>query len=123
MISNYCPYFCIYLAWHPNFSDGKQFAEHIFKYIYGNPEYPLVNDISIPVQFRSQPIDSIIEQPKQISFEKSLNSATFVLVDDQMVMSDSWQSYVESEKFRGRWSTQRDKITKCPLFPNPLSTN
>ncbi len=30
---------------------------------------------------------------------------------------------VESEKFRGRWGTQRDKITKCPLFPNPLSTN
>ncbi|MGL5833951.1 MAG: TIR domain-containing protein [Waterburya sp.] len=95
MIDNYCSYFCIYIVWHPQSLDGKHLAEHIFKYIYGDPEYPLVNDISIPVQFRSQPLDTKIEQPKPISFENSLNSATFVLIDAHMVMSDSWQSYIE----------------------------
>ena len=95
MVNNYCPYFCIYIVWHPKSSDGKQLAEHLFKYIYGDPEYPLVNDISIPVQFRSQSFNTKIEQPKTIDFDNSLNSATFVLVDDQMVISDSWQCYIE----------------------------
>ncbi|MEL6438421.1 MAG: hypothetical protein AAFQ80_04050 [Cyanobacteria bacterium J06621_8] len=95
MLNNYRQYFCIYLAWHPQSSDSQKLAEHIFKYIYGDPEYPLVNDIRIPVKLRSQSANSQTESPKAIELNNSLNSAAFVFVDAHMVMSDSWQFYVE----------------------------
>lgn len=49
MTNNYSPYFCIYLAWHPKSSDAKQLGEYIFKYICGDPESALVNDVYIPI--------------------------------------------------------------------------
>ena len=118
MPNNYRSYFCIYLAWHPESLDGKQIAEQIFKYIYGDPEYPLISDISIPIQFRSQLLNTEVNKPKPIEFSNSLNSATFVLIDDHMVMSDSWQLYVEQ-----LWTEAEKLLPHHRVYPVALTPN
>ena len=118
MINIYCPYFCIYLAWHPKSSKGNQLAEYVFKSIYGDPEYPLVDDIRIPIQFRSQSLDTEDGRLKPIDLENTQNSATFVLVDDHMVLSDRWQSYVEK-----LWQNAQRKATHHRVYPVAITPN
>ncbi len=96
MTTQYHPYFRIYLIWHPQFPTGQHLSEYLFQHICADPEHPLLRGLGIPIHFRSAPFPPETDSPKRINLKDSLNSATFVLIDDHMVMSDSWQQYIES---------------------------
>ncbi len=95
MTTIHCSYFRVYLAWHPQSSHGQQLAELIFRHICGEPDDFLRRGLGIPVYFRSAPFEVGSDTPKPINLKDSLNSATFVFVDDYMVINEGWQHYIE----------------------------
>lgn len=92
---NYLPYFRIYIVWHQQFSNGQQFAKYLFSNICGNPEHPFLLGPGIPVHFRSVPFTKETTLPQPINIKECLNSAIFVFVDNNMVVCDKWQTYIE----------------------------
>lgn len=96
MTIQYLPYFRVYLVWHPQSHSGQELAEYIFKHICADPDHPLLRGIGIPIRFRSAPFSPEIKTPRPIVLEDCFSSATFVLIDDPMVIDESWQHYVES---------------------------
>ncbi|CCI31460.1 hypothetical protein MiYa_01602 [Microcystis aeruginosa NIES-2519] len=96
MTTQYRPYFRIYLAWHPDSPRGEELAKYLFQHICADPEHPLLRGLGIPMYFRSVPFQADTNIPRPIILNDSLNSATFVLVDDEMVVDENWQNYIES---------------------------
>jgi len=92
---NYLPYFRIYIVWHQQFSNGQQFAKYLFSNICGDPEHPFLLGPGIPVHFRSVPFTKETTLPQPINIKECLNSAIFVFVDNNMVVCDKWQTYIE----------------------------
>ena len=115
MTTNYRSYFRVYLVWHPNCSDGQQLAEHLFRHLCGDPAHPLLRGQGIPVHFRSTPFKAGTETPRPINLKDSLNSAIFVLVDDHMVISKSWQDYVEQLWAEGSKSASHHRVYPVAL--------
>jgi SLOG cluster2/TIR domain len=94
--TQYQPYFRIHLVWHPQSPRGQKLAEHIFKHICADPEHPLLRGLGIPIRFRSTSFSPETQTPRPIVFDDCFSSATFVLIDDQMVIDENWQHYIES---------------------------
>ncbi|WP_144052114.1 TIR domain-containing protein [Gloeocapsa sp. PCC 73106] len=117
MTTHSCPYFRVYLAWHPKSHNGQQLAEYLFRHICGDPDHPLLRGLGIPVHFRSAPFKPGTDTPKPINLEDSLNSATFVLVDDHMVISESWQEYIEQLWAEASKFTPRHRVYPVALTP------
>ncbi|WP_157867689.1 TIR domain-containing protein [Gloeothece citriformis] len=116
MTTEYCPYFRVYLLWHPKSDDGKQLAEYLFEKICGEPEHPLCRGLGIPVYFRSAPFTLGNDTPRPINFKNSLKSAIFVLIDEQMVISDSWEQYIEQ-----LWHNTSKLVPHHRLYPVALT--
>jgi hypothetical protein len=91
---NYLPYFRIYLLWHDRFSNGHHLADYLFDKICGDRKHPLLQGLGIPVHFRSTPLLNT-NVPRTICLDNCLNSAIFIFVDEEMVICESWQRYVE----------------------------
>ncbi len=92
---NYLPYFRIYIVWHQKFSNGEELVKYLFNNICGNPEHPFLQGLGIPIHFRSLPFTKETILPKPIDIKQSLNSAIFIFVDNNMVVCDKWQTYIE----------------------------
>ena len=118
MTTNYCSYFRVYLAWHPQSSQGEQFAKHLFRQICGEPDDSLRRGLGLPVHFRSVPHEVGTEVPRLINLDSSLNSATFVLIDDHMVINESWQHYVEN-----LWTNAAKLAPHHRIYPVALTLN
>ncbi len=107
----------VYVLWHPEYADGAAMAERLFDVFSRNTKDPFARTPGIPVYFRSSPAAKD-QVPKAIAFEESDNTAIVVLVDDHMVVSDDWNTYVAdldqaAEKAAG----------KVRLFPVAVNTN
>jgi SLOG cluster2/TIR domain len=96
MTIQYHPYFRVYLLWHPQSPSGQELATYLFKHICADPEHPLLRGLGIPIGFRSAPFSPETKAPRPIVFKDCFSSATFVLIDDPMVIDESWQQYIES---------------------------
>lgn len=78
----------IYVAWHPGFGQGINYANYFFSIFNRDTKNPLSRGIGIPVYFRSG-ID-----PLEIDIKSAENIAVILLVDPAMVTSDVWETYV-----------------------------
>lgn len=92
---NYLPYFRIYIVWDQNFVNGLKLAKHLFSNICGDTAHPLLQGLGIPVHFCSVPFTKETTLPKPINIKECLNSATFIFVDENMVVCDNWRTYIE----------------------------
>jgi SLOG cluster2/TIR domain len=112
------PYFRIYLVWHPQSPSGQKLAEHIFKHICADPDHPLLRGLGIPIHFRSKSFSPEAEIPRPIVFDDCFSSATFVLIDDEMVIDENWQDYIES-----LFENVSQLVTHHHIFPIAVSKN
>jgi SLOG cluster2/TIR domain len=118
MTTQYRPYFRIYLVWHPQSPSGQELADYLFQHICADPKHPLLRGLGIPIHFRSIPFETNNDIPRPILFKESLNSATFVLIDDQMVIDQDWEHYVES-----LWENTLHSVPHHRVYPVSVTKN
>jgi len=92
--SSYRPCLVVYVAWHPENTEGKDFAEHIYSRVSRDIGNPISRGIGIPVFFRSVPLPQK-GMPPEIPLDEAQHSAVVVLVDNKVVSSDPWNDYIE----------------------------
>ena len=84
----------IYVAWHPKFSEGKQYAREIYSTFCRDSKKPLSRGIGIPVFFRSKPVHAT-NLPIEIGFKEADRNAIVLLIDDEMFNDVNWSSYID----------------------------
>lgn len=102
----------LYVIWHPEFSEGKFYADKVFSAFCRNLQSPLGRNSNIPVYFRSiVNMDSGV--PIDINFDEADKNAILLLVDDNMFENDKWESYVQH--------LVKHKSTNTRVFPVAFS--
>jgi len=84
----------IYVAWHPNFEDGKKYAREIYSTFCRDAQLPLSRGIGIPVFYRSKH-DPATNLPIEINFKEAERNAIVLLIDDEMFNDPNWSSYID----------------------------
>lgn len=89
--------FVIYVAWHPLFEEGKQYAERIYQTFNRNFADPFSRSIGVPVFYRSiSNSGSEEEVPAAIDPNGAEHTAIVLLVDDCMVIHrQQWAGYLQ----------------------------
>lgn len=78
----------VFVAWHPFFSEGLEYANAFFSYYHHNIHDPLSRGIGIPVYYRTG------ENPVDIDLSNAEYNAIILLIDDNMIISEQWINYV-----------------------------
>ncbi len=86
----------IYVIWHPDFKDGKRYADLIYQTFNRDTEFALKRNLNIPVFYRTEPNENT-GAPISIDYKEAKRNAIVVLVDEELYLSDSWNSYVKNE--------------------------
>ena len=86
--------FSIYVTWHPEFIEGKLYAENIFSTFCRELRFPLARAINIPVYYRNKS-KSDTKVPIDIKYKESHKNAVIILVDDFMFNDDDWRNYIQ----------------------------
>lgn len=94
MKTNYISPLNIYVAWHPNFLDGKKYANEIYSTFCRDAKLPLSRGIGIPVFFRSKHNPST-NVPIEINFAEAERNAIVLLMDDEMFNDENWSYYID----------------------------
>lgn len=102
----------LYVIWHPDFIEGKFYAEKVFSAFCRNLENPLGRSSNIPVYFRSK-VNQITGIPIDIQYDEAEKNAILLLVDDKMFDDDNWQIYVQN--------LAKNKDTNTRIFPVAFS--
>jgi len=84
----------IYIIWHPDFLDGKEIADFLYKALCRNSEKPLIRSIGVPVYFRSRN-EQGKNTPKDIDFDESEYTAIIPLVSAEFVNSKEYGNYLD----------------------------
>ncbi|MEJ9227723.1 TIR domain-containing protein [Priestia aryabhattai] len=80
----------VYILWHPSLNEGINYAESFFSFLSRDIRDPLSRGIGIPVYFRTG------ETPVEINLDEAENSAIILLVNDNMILSENWRTYVNN---------------------------
>lgn len=84
----------IYVAWHPKFTQGKDYANEIYSIFCRDSKKPLSRGIGIPVFFRSKH-DPTTNLPIEIDFKEADRNAIILLLDDEMFNDENWCNYID----------------------------
>jgi hypothetical protein len=79
----------IYVLWHQNFGCGNQYAEELYSCFTRNINDPISRGIGIPVMF-----PHCMEHKIDINFETSDRTAIVVLIDENILLDESWYAYL-----------------------------
>ncbi|MDY8045216.1 TIR domain-containing protein [Paenibacillus polymyxa] len=110
MINNIIAPLNIYIVWHPTFDDGIKYARSFYTLFNRDINDPLSRGIGIPLYFRTGNV------PLDIDTSKSEHTAVVLLVNDEMVIDDTWKEYINGVV---------DKIqnSKSIIYPVALTEN
>jgi TIR domain len=86
----------IYVLWHPDFKDGKRYADLIYKTFNRDTEFALGRNLNIPVFYRYAP-DPATNIPISIPYSEADCNVIVALLDDELFDSDGWEGYIEQE--------------------------
>lgn len=88
----YKPPLAIYIVWHPDFEEGKEYAKLIYDAFCRDSSKPLSRGIGIPVFFRNKEKNdgTILDIP----FEDADRNCVFVLIDESLFNDEKWCSYI-----------------------------
>lgn len=81
----------IYVVWHPNFREGKQYAEAIYSGFVRDIENPLDRGMGIPVYYRS--VSYIDGRPRELNLNEAEHNAVILLVDNMAILH--WKDYIK----------------------------
>lgn len=102
----------LYVIWHPEFEEGKFYAENVFSAFCRDLKNPLGRHSNIPVYFRSKP-DKQTGVPIDINYNEADKNAILLLVDEKMFDDELWQTYVQN--------LVKDKPENTRIFPVAFS--
>lgn len=105
----------IYVVWHPDFKDGKRYADLIYKTFNRDTEFALGRNLNIPVFYRSEP-NPEYKAPIPIPYKEADSNAVIALLDDEIYISDGWERYIELEILE---KIYEDPL--CRLYPIAFS--
>jgi len=83
----------IYVLWHPDFREGKKYAESIYNTYSGENDNITHAKYDIPVNFRSLAYEK--ETFAKIPFSESAKNALIILVDEYMFNDSNWTSAID----------------------------
>lgn len=86
----------IYVIWHPDFKDGKRYADLIYNTFNRDTEFALGRNLNIPVFYRSEP-NPETKIPIPIPFKDADCNAVISLLDNELFDSHGWEEYLEKE--------------------------
>lgn len=107
-MNKYTSPLALYVIWHPDFLDGKYYAEIVFSAFCRNLENPLGRNSNIPVYYRSA-VDKNTGIPIAIDYQEADKNAILLLVDDKMFEDNNWQMYVQE--------LAKTKASNTRIFP------
>tara|TARA_R110002020_G_scaffold185364_2_gene382921 strand:- start:369 stop:1547 length:1179 start_codon:yes stop_codon:yes gene_type:complete len=84
----------IYVLWHPEFKEGKYYAESIYNTFSGENGNLTHSKYDIPVHFRTLPYKN--ETFAKISFNASQKNALVILVDEHMFNDSNWTQAIDN---------------------------
>jgi len=102
----------VYILWHKNFTDGTEYAAHLFKKFNRNPDEITFSEIGMPVYFRN-----LVKCEHEIQYSNAKKTAVVILIDDYMVIDEQWQNYVE------KLIDLKDTEENVLLFPVAINSN
>jgi hypothetical protein len=86
----------IYVVWHPDFKEGQNYADLIYKTFNRDTEFVLARNLNIPVFYRSAPSQNS-NVPISIPYQEADRNAIIALIDDEFFLSDGWDTYLRTE--------------------------
>ncbi len=85
----------LYVVWHPDFVEGKVYADHFYKTFCRDSDKPITRGLGINVYYRSKNLVPEVKLPPiPINYDDSNYNVVIVLIDDLMVIGDDWEEYV-----------------------------
>ena len=113
--THYKPRLTIYVVWHPDYDQGQRFANYLYSWLTRDVRNPVSRRIGIPIFFRNMS-DAKSGAPLPIPFDDSHHTAVVALVDDHLVASDAWDSYLGT-----LWEKTQSPNSPHRLFPVSIS--
>jgi hypothetical protein len=107
----------IYILFHLDYKEGLNIYTKMYHLLCRNPERPLTDGIDIPVYLRT---GGNGRQIPEISFEQSKKTALFLLIDEHMYCSHTWEKYIE---YLTNASNDNVKIYPVVLFKYGFEIN
>lgn len=109
----------IYVVWHEEFSQGEEFAKHIYSTFTRDINSPLSRGLNIPVFFRYKALKNGFPLPIELddSIERSMIVA---LIDDKCMLN--YKSYIE-QLFNVYENKNTDKNDMHRFIPVSISKN
>ena len=84
----------IYVLWHPEFKEGKEYAESIYNTYSGENGNVTHAKYDIPVHYRTKPYNK--ETFAKIPFSESDKNALIILVDEHMFNDTNWSGAIDT---------------------------
>nr|WP_315212944.1 toll/interleukin-1 receptor domain-containing protein [uncultured Flavobacterium sp.] len=84
----------LYVIWHPEFMEGKFYAEKVFSAFCRDLKNPLGRNSNIPVYFRSK-VNKELGVPIDIDYSEADKNAILLLVDEKMFEDNKWEAYIQ----------------------------
>jgi hypothetical protein len=84
----------VYVLWHPDFMEGQDIADSLYKTLCRDSVKPLVRSIGIPVYFRSTNQKNK-NSPLDIDFSESEYTAIIALVTNEFLLDENYKKYIE----------------------------
>lgn len=101
----------IYVLWHPNFKEGKEYAKSIYNTYSGENGNVTHAKYDIPVHYRTLPFQN--DTFAKIPFSESDKNALIILVDEYMFNDPIWTETIDK--------LLKTKPKNTRVFPIPFS--
>jgi len=119
----YRPQLAIYVVWHPKYELGQDIANDLYSRLTRNIEQPISRGLGIDVFFRSAPRSPETELPFEIKLGAAQRSVIVILIDDNMVVSESWENYLSDISEKTENSNNQHKLYAVSISSNALKLN
>ena len=96
MQKTYRPEMVVYVVWHPDFVQGREFAAYLSDRLTRDANEPLARGLGIPIYLRTATASDSL--PELVPFDQAEHTIVVLLVDDEMALArdDGWEQYAES---------------------------
>lgn len=89
------PFLVLYVAWHPNFSEGHAIAKALYDHYRRDVFNNVTGGIGLSVQYRFQPGIGL-HAPMHVDFDASHTTAVVILADDYWVNDPDYKAWDKS---------------------------
>ncbi|WKJ92085.1 TIR domain-containing protein [Methylomonas montana] len=111
----YSPILSVYIVWHPDADTlCRPLATALYVCLNRDPDKPFAHGIGIPAYFRCAP-ESGANLPLAIDLNAAEHTVIFALVDDHMVLDETWANYLAGLYSQAQASTGKHLLVPVAL--------